>query len=464
MSEASDNLMKARCRLMIREPFYGSIAMDMTWREDPMDYKDIDEDAKTMGVRITSTGAECIYYKPFVEKLSVEELYTVVQHEIEHLVRLHCLRKEHRHHELFNIACDMSIHGHKGSPKIGYTEFGKKPVFPMADQLCWVPDDMDPNLNAEEYYKNMVDKMPKIQMKCTCGQGDGDGKGQGQGQGDQGDQDGKEQQGGQSPGQSQGDQDGNDEGGGGSAPGGKKPKKKKKDSGGAGAKTDKENCPIHGKKLLDSHWIWDTSETSEDEARQLVNSMVQNAITKNQGSIPGHLLDAVQALGKPAVRWRELLRRYLGQHVGNRRPTLSRRNRRNDNFGVKGVSHHAAATVNVIVDTSGSIGQEELGKFFAEIDAIASRAKTSILQWDHDFQGFSVYRRGNWKKFKVNGRGGTDMAAPYKWLEDNGKIADVQVMLTDGHCNWADSKAYPVITCITTDQKGPDWGHVVRLV
>jgi predicted metal-dependent peptidase len=428
MAEASDNLMKARCRLMIREPFYGSIAMDMTWREDKMEYKDVPEEAKTMGVRLTPTGAECVYYKPFVEKLSVEELYTVVQHEIEHLVRLHCLRRDQRHHELFNVACDMSIHGHQSNPKIGYTEFGKKPVFPMADQLCWVPDNEDPNLTAEEYYKRMVQKMPKL--KCTCGTSQGaDGQGSGDGA-DQGDQ-------------NQGK--------------GKKDKKSKKGNDGNG------NCPIHSGKLLDSHWIWDTSETNEDEARQIVNSMVQNAISKNQGSIPGHLLDAVQALSKPVVRWRELLRRYLGQHVGNRRPTLARRNRRNDSFGVKGVSHHAAATVNVIVDTSGSIGQEELGKFFAEIDAISSRAKTSVLQWDHEFQGFAQYRRGNWKKFKVNGRGGTDMAAPYKWLEDNGKIADVQIMLTDGHCNWADSKGYPVITCITTEQSGPDWGHVVRL-
>lgn len=426
MTEASDNLMKARCRLMIREPFYGSIAMDMTWHEDEMD--GIPEEAKTMGVRITSNGAECIYYKQFVDRLSVEELYTVVQHEIEHLVRLHCLRREQRHHELFNIACDMSVHGHKGNPKIGYTEYGKKPAFPMADQLCWVPDDVDPNLNAEEYYKQMTDKIPKIKMKCTCSK-KGDNQSQkGDGQGD-----------------SQGDS----------------PKKKpKKDQKGA---DDQGNCPIHSKKLLDSHLIWDMSETSEDEARQLVNSMVQNAITKNQGSIPGHLLDAVQALGKPIVRWRELLRRYLGQHVGNRRPTLARRPRRNDMFGVKGVSHHAAATVNVIIDTSGSIGQHELSKFFAEIDAIASRAKTTVLQWDHAFQGYSQYRRGNWKQFKVSGRGGTDMAAPYKWLEDNGKLADVQVMLTDGYCNWAESKGYPVITCITTDQPSPGWGHIVRL-
>lgn len=385
----ADKLMKARCRLMMKEPFYGSIAMDMTW--EPHDFPDTPEEAKTMGVSLNSRGAVCYYYKPFVERLSIEELYTVVQHEIEHVVRLHLLRYENRQPDVFNIACDMSIHGHKDSPKIGYIRDGIK-VFPDRDRLCWVPQDCSPDLTAEEYYKRLMNnEMPSI-VKITNGK-----------------------------------------------------------------------TKLNG-DLIDNHGVWEESDMSADEARQYVNSMVQDAISKNQGSAPGHLLDAIKALAKPVVRWRELLRRYLGQHVGNRRWTLSRRNRRNDSFGLKGVSHHAAATVNVIVDTSGSIGQAELGKFFAEIDAISSRAKTHVLQWDHAFQGYDKYRRGNWKTFKVKGRGGTDMAAPYKWLEDNGKVADVQIMLTDGYCSWAEKKEYPVITCITTDRNGPEWGHVVKLV
>jgi predicted metal-dependent peptidase len=398
----ADKLMKARCRLMMKEPFYGSIALDITWKPSDFSFEP-EESARTMGVCVTSTGPVCIYYQPFVDRLSIEELYTVVQHEIEHLVRLHCIRRDTREPYPWNVAADMTIHGHRTSPKIGFKGTNGTPVFPDAEHLCWVPQDVSPDLTAEEYYKNHV---PKMFGKC-----DGNCK-----------------------------------------PGGKGPECD-------GSCKGKSKGP----KTMDNHGVWEDSDVGEDEARQMVNSIVQDAIQKNQGNIPGHLVQAVKALQKPVVRWRELLRHYLGQHVGNRRLTYSRRHRRNDIFGVKGVSHHAAATINVIVDTSGSIGDVELGKFFAEIEAVASRAKTHVLQWDHAFQGYSPYRRGNWKTFKVKGRGGTDMAAPYKWLEDNGKIADVQILLTDGYTGWPDKRDYPAIFCITTDQDGPNWGHVVRI-
>jgi predicted metal-dependent peptidase len=221
-------------------------------------------------------------------------------------------------------------------------------------------------------------------------------------------------------------------------------------------------------KYVDDHSVWNQSDVSEDEARQVIKDMVDVATDKCQGYTPGHLIDAIAALSKPVVRWRELLRHYLGKHVGNQRKTYSRRNRRRDWFGVAGISHHAAADVCVIIDTSGSIGQKELQQFFAEIDAIASRAKVKVLQWDYSFQGYSLYRRGDWKKFKLHGRGGTNMAAPIQWLIDNKLVADVQVMLTDGYTNWAPKEqvSFPFITVITTpegDTTGPEYGCCVRM-
>lgn len=124
--------------------------------------------------------------------------------------------------------------------------------------------------------------------------------------------------------------------------------------------------------------------------------------------------------------------------------------------------------MNVIVDTSGSIGPRELEQFFSEIEAISSRCKTMVLQWDSAFQGYDRYRRGDWRRFSVKGRGGTDMAAPVQWLIDNKLVSDVQVMLTDGYCNYADPNKvkFPMITVITTPEsstKDPLYGHVVRM-
>lgn len=448
----TDKLMDARCRLMMREPWYGHIAMSMVWIPSQMQW--IPEPQRTMGVRIVNAGeVQCIYYPPFVESLSITELYAIVQHEIEHIVRVHCLRIGDRDLMAWNIACDMTINGRKDNPRIGYPDPDTgKLMMPMADKIVWIPKDWAEDSTAEDFYELIMKNAKKVPVCGCCGQPqksksedqEGNGQGQGEGEGEGEDQEGQ--------GGGQGDQEGEGQGG------GSCPK--------CGSEISNEyRYGQYGGTALDNHEVWQQSDVSEDEARQVIKDMTDQATQKCQGHAPGHLSEALKSLGKPVVRWRELLKHYLGRHVGNRRVTFSRRNRRHDNFGTPGISHHAAATVNVIVDTSGSVSGKELEQFFAEIDAISSKATTYILQWDHAFQGWQKYRRGDWKRFKVNGRGGTDMAAPMQWLMDNQKVADVQVMLTDGECNWKDAKeiGFPVITVITTDSDGPKYGHVVRM-
>lgn len=440
-TKSADRLMKARCRLMTRQPFYGTFAVLMQWT--PSDMPWLPEPARTMGVRIMSNRViQCLYYPPFVNNLSIKELYAVVQHEIEHIVRCHCLRVGGRNPHAWNIATDMTINGTKKSPRIGYQESSNNQVIiPMKDSIVWIPEYWATDETAEFYYDKLMENQKRISSKScpACGRGNAEGgqeKGKGKGKGN------KEK--------------------------------------GKGSEGDDNCCPACGQanneyefggvrgKAIDNHDIWNQTEVSADEARQIVKSAADQVVEKCQGNVPGHLMEAIEALSKPVVRWREILRHYLGRHVGNRRNTFSRRNRRHNRFGVPGVSRHAAAHVNVIVDTSGSIGKQELEQFFTEIDTISSRAKVNVLQWDHAFQGYDTYRRGDWKKFNVRGRGGTCMEEPVKWLINNGAIADCQIMLTDGYCSWIDPQYinFPFITVITTKEgttSGPDYGHVVRM-
>lgn len=455
--EPSEKLMTARCKLMVKHAWYGHISMSMQWV--PSDMRWMPEEQRTMGVRIMQGGrVQCIYYPPFVEAMTVDELYGVVQHEIEHIVRCHCLRVGGRNPVAWNIAADMTINGKKKSPRIGVQDSRTGThVVPLSGQIIWIPEDWPDNESAENYYDRLEKQQAKLGKCCdNCGRptsgNDKSGKG---GKGKSKDDQDKGQ--GQGQGQGQGkDQSQNGDGGG----------------------ADSEACPKCGQsgneysyggvsgKMIDDHSVWNQSDVSQDEARQIVRDIVTQATEKSQGDVPGHLQEAIKALNKPVVRWRELLRFYLGRHVGNQRVTFSRRNRRHDHFGVPGISRHAAANVVVVVDTSGSVGQKELQQFFAEIDAISSRAKVKVLLWDASYQGYSPYRRNDWKNFKVKGRGGTDMAAPMQWLMDNKQITDVTVMLTDGYCNWieGDKVNFPVITVITTPETTqPDYGHVVRM-
>lgn len=432
MSDVKDNLLRARCVLVHYQPFYGHMCMNMEWIPSDMAFQE-DENAKTMGVRILNDmKVQCLYYEPFVQKQSVAELVAIVQHEIEHLIRLHCLRDLSRDPLLWNIACDQAVNGKRDHPKIGINDNAGKRIIPFKGDICWAPPHLEDTLSAAEYYDHLIKDFKQLQ--CTCpkhGGTGGAGEDDDQGQGGSGQQDGEG--------------DGNGKGNG----------------------KGKSDCPIHGGRfgrMIDDHSVWSQSDANPDEARQMMHDMVKDAAEKSQGNVPGHISQILKDLGKPLVRWRTLLRQYMGKHIGSSRRTYSRANRRYDAFGVKGTSHHAAATVNVIIDTSGSVSERELSQFFAEINQICTRAKVMILQWDHAFQGYERYRRGAWRNFKVCGRGGTDMAAPVHWLRDQGCVADCQIMLTDGWCNWAEEQKFPMITCITArDTTEPSWGHVVRL-
>jgi predicted metal-dependent peptidase len=474
-----DNLSKARCRLTVREPWYGSFAIMMDWKRDLMTY--MEEGRRTMGVRIMDNGrVECVYNPDFVAKLSVEQAYAIVKHEIEHIVRLHPVRRGDRHPLAWNIVADMSVNGKRSNPICIYKENSRITI--PGENCVWKPEDWEDNATTEHYY-DMLPKEEEQQQCQTCGgtgKASGGGGDQDEDEGDDGEdennegggegEEDKEEQGkgqGDSDGDGQGDQDQNQGGGGGSD------SQDQKDGNGKG-----KPCPDCGGsgcsggggysqygEMVDNHDFWDQSTMSQDEARQLVKDMVEQASAKAQGHTPGHLQQAIEELNDPIVRWREIVRQFLGRHVGNRRKTFARRNRRIDKFGVKGVSHHAAATLGVIVDTSGSIGNEELKQFFGEIEALSARAKIWILQWDHAFQGLDMkYRRGDWKKIKIKGRGGTDMIAPIKYTMEQGLPADAVVMLTDGYCQYPDTAPpFPMIICITTEQEGPSWASNVRI-
>jgi len=222
-----------------------------------------------------------------------------------------------------------------------------------------------------------------------------------------------------------------------------------------------------GGKTVDDHTMWHESDVGEDEARQIVRQIVEQAMSNSQGKVPGHLKEFIDKLNKPVVRWREVVRRFLGRHAGGCRRTYARRNRRLDQFGMKGTSHHAVATLGVIIDTSGSIGTEELKQFFAEIEAISSKTKTWILQWDAQFRDFQKrYRRGDWKNIEIKGRGGTLMNDSQDWVIENKIPADAVVMLTDGITPWREEPMpMPFFVCLTADTQDnlPDYAEHIKM-
>ena len=400
---AYEHLQKAKCRLIMKEPFYGSITMQMEFVST--------QKISTMGVRIVNSGViQALYNPEFITGLSLKQLYALFIHECEHIIRLHPVRIESRNYNGWNIAADMAINGKRSNPTCCYKE-GSAPVV-VSDDGCYIPEDWDSHKNTEYYYE----KLPKCE---ECGEVVPWDNKTGQKQEEQE----QEGQGQEQEGQGQG-----------------------------------HRCPSCGQVkgacvTFDDHGVWSDSNISEDEARQIVKTITDQASSNCQGNIPGHLKEFLDELNKPVVRWREIIRRFLGKHSGGSRATYSRRNRRHNAFGIKGKSHHAVATLGVIVDTSGSIGSEDLKQFFAEIEMISSKTTVWVLQWDTAFGSYHPrYRRGDWKKIPITGRGGTRMNLSQEWVVENNIAAEAVIMLTDGYTYWRkEPMPMPFFVCLTTD-------------
>lgn len=175
----SDKLSAARCRLLTCAPWYGHMSMSIIWKEDQMEW--IPEEMRTMGVTMRKNGdIICFYYPPFVESRTLKQLYGCIQHEIEHLVRLHPIRIGTRDHMAFNIACDMVVNGKKSSPRIGYKD-DKKVILPLEPKeklklgsgktreiggLVHLPEDFVENMTAEEAYDKVMDKVASRCPRC----------------------------------------------------------------------------------------------------------------------------------------------------------------------------------------------------------------------------------------------------------------------------------------------------------
>lgn len=418
-SKAYKHFMNARCRLMTKEPFYGHMCMRIEWKESNR--------YDTLGIAVLGTGSIIGYFNPkWVLTVDIERLFGYIEHTINHLIRLHALRSNSRNKQAWNIACDMAVNGHKNSPFIGYkkvVDVTKTVIILPDDDMIFTPDRWDAGKSAEYYYQKLLDEN---------GNGNNDN-----------DNDWE-------------DDDPNSHGGIGVEGG--------EGESGEGEDNDSERYSYGGTSgsSVDSHDSWSESTAGYETARRAVNDAAVDSAQKSRGNVPGNLTEVLAELNKPIVVWSDILKRFLGKHVGGSRKTHSRANRRYNAFGVKGVSHRAAATVNIIVDTSGSISNEELKQFFGEIENISYRAKVHILQWDAAFVSYDSYRKGDWKKFKIGGRGGTDMAAPVDWLDENSPIANLTIMLTDGYCNWPDKRDYPMVFVITSDKvEKPDWGNSI---
>lgn len=200
-----------------------------------------------------------------------------------------------------------------------------------------------------------------------------------------------------------------------------------------------------GGEGFDEH-DWESADAlSEDEkqqlAREIDQALRQGALLagKLSGNVPREIAEAMEA----KVNWREVLRDFVSSICADKdNSTWRRPNRRwvDQDVYMPSSIGEAVGRIVVGIDTSGSIGQAEIGQFLGELISICNHVQPEgidLVYWDTEVAGHEKYDRGDFEAImsstKPAGGGGTDPACVPQYLEKHKMNPECVIMLTDGY-------------------------------
>jgi predicted metal-dependent peptidase len=195
------------------------------------------------------------------------------------------------------------------------------------------------------------------------------------------------------------------------------------------------------------------------------------------GVLQGRLQSEIQAATQARVDWRPLLARFMtGLHRSDYRmfPFNKKHLARGfylPSIGVPGPDH-----LLVVVDTSGSMTDDELSEILGQIDRLRSQSecRLTLIQADANIQKveeFSTFEEAPWSQAKggeqytLLGRGGTDFRPAFDWAQKSRERFDALIYLTDGFGSFPERAPFFPVLWILTRHSVPSvpFGSVVRL-
>ena len=209
---------------------------------------------------------------------------------------------------------------------------------------------------------------------------------------------------------------------------------------------------------LDRHELWIEADEMDNLAKSVTESIIDNLIILAHqktaasafGSMPGRmkaLIEGIVIKPKPMVDWRRVVKLFSESSARTKvKNTTKRISKR---FGtVPGIKIKKLKKLLIAIDTSGSVGKEELQDFFSEVYHIWRQgAEIHVVECDVTIQKQYTYK-GITPAF-VHGRGGTDFNAPI--IYGNQKfLPDGLIYFTDGYAPIPTTRArFPILWVIS---------------
>ena len=369
-------------QVVTHHDFFGPAALAMPWQEcDQIDT------ACTNGITVR-------YNPEFIDGLSKAQTVGLVLHELLHplLGHLERLASQFREdHHTANRAADFEINNFITS----YNKGGAIPVALPPDGCIDVEKWGD--LSAEVIYKRIKEEIPEPPDNPDGGSDSGS---------DDGDSD-------------SGDSDSDNNSG---------------DSDSNSGDSDSKRPSSCGEFELPTE-----SDTSVQEQarkwREILGSCIQTAKLRGQGG--GDFIQKLEGLFESPISLEELLSKYVTEFcIGDESTKPDRRFLALNDICIAGIEDEKHGTLVFVRDTSGSIDDDIMRSISNVIqDAVDGLdfEKVAVIDADAEVQEVRYYDPYEPISLDIKGRGGTDFAPAFKYVEDNIEEARVIVYLTDGY-------------------------------
>lgn len=233
---------------------------------------------------------------------------------------------------------------------------------------------------------------------------------------------------------------------------------------------DREENPQEGDFSEPGQGDGSSGETKA-EAQQKVQDAIMNAATAAEmqgdpGSVPGHIKRLLDEMFNPKLPWQVILSNYMSAKTKAEK-SWSRRNKRFKSVYLPSRLSESMGNVNIYVDASGSVSQEDFQAYITEMHEIRDSLKPEMMKvvsFDTSIKEEFVMERGEPIDVSFEGGGGTYIEPVVAHAEE--EETDVTIIFTDGYFSDVDYSRVPndVIFIIVGN---PNWtcpvGKVIHM-
>ena len=177
--------------------------------------------------------------------------------------------------------------------------------------------------------------------------------------------------------------------------------------------------------------LWEEDSFQSRMITDIVHSTTQ------WGSISGGMVELIKKAADGKIDYRNVLRAFRSSILSQKRCLTRMRPSRRFGFEQMGSRYDFVTRLLIAIDTSGSVGSEELARYFRVITTFFKYGvqEIDVLMFDQALQGKPLKldeAKKNKTQFEVKGRGGTCFQVPIDYVKEHPGY-DGLIIITDGY-------------------------------